>query len=335
MKVCDPTRRAHIAVLIVNVRVAEFESDKPATPSTMEYESDNGNTAINIVNLTQSSADAVLPIDESTVSPSGASRSQVRNKDMDAYPVTPSTSLGLGDEIYRGVSESFIAIAQILADQVLSYSDIDNQEELLPQEDQPSFEMALPFEDPLKIVLADLFSHEETCTLEVCASINGNPRATAQVPKAIARPIQRKQDSVMASNDAAGSSSSISEISIPHARVMRGDALMDISSTALQFWEELGLSPSSGPKNITAFCVHPDSEMVRRGVGSLMRSISAVYQSFRLGTHTCGNEDVGEYSDGLIPVPLDHRSMEDAASEIDTVCGHLGIYSCKLRWQQC
>ncbi|MCJ1477765.1 mediator of RNA polymerase II transcription subunit 13 [Lambiella insularis] len=299
------------------------ESDGIVTPITMDVQSDHDNIAISTVNLSHISADAI-PVDENSLPPSATTRTQFQDKGVGGYPASPSASLDSTDEIYCGNDETFITIAQILADQLLLYSSIDDQEDLMPDETQPSVRAGLFFEDPLKSALADLFSHDEICTLEECASLSENPRTLAQLQKATARPVPRKQDSVLASSDATGSSSCTVELRAPHVRVMRGDASMDISSTALQFWEELGLSPFLGPKNITVFCVYPDSEMICRGSASFMRSLGTAYQSFRLGSYTCGNETVIDWPHGLVPVSLNRNSMEDAAMEIDKVCRSLG-----------
>ena len=240
-------------------------------------------------------------------------------------PLLESSSADLFQKVYQGHDEKYIQVAQILADQLLAYSKAESEVDFLPELGTKIASVTIPFEDPLKRIIRRLFSHDEICTLEVCASLFDVPHGTGPLPKAIARPVQRKQDSTRGVHDTS-TYPFIASMATPNLRVIRGDTLMDISSTALHFWEELGLSPCMGSKDITAFCIYPQTEMVRRGSSSFVRLVSSTFQSLRLGVYNCGSEKLQEFPEGLVPVSLTSCDIEGAMQQIDTVCESLGMH---------
>ncbi|MCJ1282308.1 mediator of RNA polymerase II transcription subunit 13 [Xylographa opegraphella] len=227
-------------------------------------------------------------------------------------------------QVYRGHDGKFIQVAQILADQLLAYSKADTHDEFFPILGTINVYAGVPFEDPLRNILDEMFPRDEICTLEACAGLSDGPRGAVTLPKVVVRPTPKKQDSVRGPSQIAGYPS-ITCLASPDLRVLRGDTLMDISSTALQFWEELGLSPCMGPKDVISFCVYPHTEMVRRGTASFMNLVSSVFQSLRLGACSCGSEILDEFPIGLVPVSLNTYDIESAMKEIDIVCEYLGM----------
>ena len=241
------------------------------------------------------------------------------------HDASPTDPVDLTTQIYYGHDEKFIQVAQILADQLLVYSKVEAHDEFFPELGTKNIHVGVQFEDPLRDVLGDLFPRDEICTLETCAGLSESPRGTGALPKVVPRPFNRKQDAVRGPIDTA-SCPSITSLGTPNLRVIRGDTLMDISSTALHFWEELGLNPCMGPKDVTAFCVYPGIETVRRGSATFMNLVSSTFQCLRLGAYSCGCETLDEYPEGLVPVSLEAHDIEGAMQEIDAVCEYLGTY---------
>ncbi|MCJ1405503.1 mediator of RNA polymerase II transcription subunit 13 [Xylographa trunciseda] len=310
----------------------EFESDQDY--GTNEARTPNSSTAYDV-------HEAITDIGKNQVPQTPLS--PIDNKDIntnsETLPVVPQMSPGMNElptnsslqsslaelpqQVYRGHDAKFIQIAQILADQLLAYAKADDHDEFFPDLGATVACHGVPFEDPLRDILGGLFSHDEICTLEACAGLSEVPRGTCLIPKTVPRPVQRKQDSVRGPHDVP-SCPSISSLISPNLRVARGDTLMDISSTALQFWEELGLSPCMGSKDVTAFCVYPQTEMVQRGSASFMKLVSSTFQSLRLGAYSCGSKMLDEFPEGLVPVSLNAHDIEGAMQEIDAVCEYLG-----------
>ena len=237
---------------------------------------------------------------------------------------------GLGTGLYTGHDENFIRVAQIMADQLTVYSMIKTSDRPFTSiEATPSFKYT-QYDDPLGSIVPALFPQSEICTLESWASTGETHRGVIAPAKALIRPMQRRVDSFRGSADQTPSSASIFKLDPPNMRVLRGDALMELSATGLQFWEELGLSPCLGPKNITGYCVYPQTEMIHRGVTSFMDLMSMTYQSLRLGSHRWGHEVMNEFSRGFVSVPVITDSMIVSPVSIAIACERLGTL---LHWK--
>lgn len=101
---------------------------------------------------------------------------------------------------------------------------------------------------------------------------------------------------------------------MPRFRANRGTRTLDLSLHALSFWEELGLSPSRGQKNVTAFFLCPATDGMRRGAGLFMDAIGSTYASLRLGSHSSGSAAVKGHHNGVVALPL---SKEDDSGICD------------------
>ena len=108
-------------------------------------------------------------------------------------------------------------------------------------------------------------------------------------------------------------------------RVQRMQAQIDISTPALQFWEELGLAPASSEKNIIAFCICPESKFVEERVMCFLDSVSSTYQSCNLGAHHLGFGSAG-HGGALISVPTSSNATEAFIERLFEACGMLGKY---------
>lgn len=236
-----------------------------------------------------------------------------------------------GSGLYTGHDQDFIQVAQIMADQLIVYSTTKSSSQTSTMFEPAALPKTMQYDDPLRSIVPALFPQSEICTLELCASTGETHRGVIVPPKAVIRPFQKRVESARGSVDLAPSSASVLHIGTPYIRVLRGDALMELSATGLQFWEELGLSPCLGPKDITGYCVYPHTEMIHRGVSSFMDLLSMTYQSLRLGTHKWGHETLSEFSVGFVPVPLSDDSMVFSPSSIDVACEGLGMYFLRSR----
>lgn len=98
---------------------------------------------------------------------------------------------------------------------------------------------------------------------------------------------------------------------------------MEISTPALHFWEELGLAPVSGSKNVTAFCVYPDHDAMRLSVSTFLDTLGISYQSCKLGLHVRGS-GLQHFQQGLVPVPIKDSSPSQILQSITSVCELLG-----------
>ncbi|KAL8787851.1 MAG: hypothetical protein Q9195_007591 [Heterodermia aff. obscurata] len=113
------------------------------------------------------------------------------------------------------------------------------------------------------------------------------------------------------------------KMKIPLAHVRRMDSQIDISISALQFWEELGLAPTSTEKNVTVHCIHPESQYIGERVVCFLESVKNAYQSCKLGTHRMGVNLTG-HDRLLTAVPMSSSDTAYASDKLFEACESLG-----------
>ncbi|KAL1410803.1 hypothetical protein Q8F55_001745 [Vanrija albida] len=79
-----------------------------------------------------------------------------------------------------------------------------------------------------------------------------------------------------------------------------GSSIMRIGAAALRYWRELGLSPGGGPKAIKAFVVCEPGDDATAVAKDFLRDISETYESYNLGTHTAGEDELA--TDGVVAI---------------------------------
>lgn len=78
--------------------------------------------------------------------------------------------------------------------------------------------------------------------------------------------------------------SNLYQIPCPHLEVRRADVKLSLLPTAVTFWENLGLAPSSGSKDINAVCVCPKWAGMIDNAQTFLGRLKSVYETLKLGT---------------------------------------------------
>ncbi|KAL6875044.1 mediator complex subunit 13 C-terminal domain-containing protein [Trichoderma novae-zelandiae] len=111
--------------------------------------------------------------------------------------------------------------------------------------------------------------------------------------------------------------SNLYQIPSTHLEVQRADMKLSVLPSAVLFWESLGLSPSSGSKNISSICVFPGWPGMGDNVQTFLDRTKSVYEFLKLGTF-----DVmplgADMEAGLLPYEVDRITTSPDA----TVTGH-------------
>ncbi|KAJ5042556.1 mediator complex subunit 13 N-terminal-domain-containing protein [Bipolaris maydis] len=178
----------------------------------------------------------------------------------------PDPAYEVPDEKPLSAKDS-ISITQIVTDQLVSTT-LD-----MLSEDPPirsEFNNDAVAETPWYKVIKNLFPTATDCDLPTLAGVNEVFQDYAALAKAQQRPPARKSDS---------------------------PAVTGVTS----FWETLGLSPISHPKNIVTFCVYPHSDAIRPCLESFLLNLQLAYDGCKLGNHS-RVETAVEYEGGLVPV---------------------------------
>ncbi|EHK23819.1 uncharacterized protein TRIVIDRAFT_112408, partial [Trichoderma virens Gv29-8] len=111
--------------------------------------------------------------------------------------------------------------------------------------------------------------------------------------------------------------SNLYQIPSPHLEVQRADTKLSVLPSAVSFWESLGLSPSSGSKNINAICVFPGWPGMGDNVKTFLDRIKSVYEFLKLGTFEVMHLGA-DMEAGLLPYEIDRITTSPDA----TVTGH-------------
>lgn len=99
---------------------------------------------------------------------------------------------------------------------------------------------------------------------------------------------------------------------MPHLEVRRSESMLSVLSTAVMFWESLGLSPVSGAKSVMAACVFPNWAGVADNVGTFLSNMKSMYELLRLGTFE--EVDLSEQTPGQLPFEVDCISTSPDAT---------------------
>ncbi|KAJ5773286.1 Mediator complex subunit Med13 [Penicillium paradoxum] len=116
------------------------------------------------------------------------------------------------------------------------------------------------------------------------------------------------------------SKSFISRLSPPYVRVRRGKEYLEALPPAISFWETFGLEPAHGPKNISAYCIHPQAASNAADV--FLRRLGLLYQSCNLGSHNRG-ENCLSFERGLKTWQTETSSYESMMRVLKRTCEEL------------
>ena len=216
--------------------------------------------------------------------------------------------------------EQRIQLAQLITDQSIHYASLAEPWTLRFKTrggDCPS-----TADDPLQTATSTLFPGSERCTLAECAELGATAVRHSTLRSTISS-MSKDQGASQPKSDSSLSGSTIN-LAAPDFRVKRGETILDILPIALDFWEELSLSPRLGAKDVIAFCICPDLEHWKRGASSFLTSVSHTYQSLKLGNFEVGHQTASGFQSGLVPYPLTSRLPDTAVPEIHEVCAGFG-----------
>ncbi|PVI02871.1 hypothetical protein DM02DRAFT_653184 [Periconia macrospinosa] len=238
------------------------------------------------------------------------------NQSTPNTPVSPpDISMDMLDEKPLSGKDS-IAVAQIVTAQVVSATlDILNEQQNRCLDD---FTHHIPSESIWHEAIRAIFPAATNCNVTSFAAIQDVFPDLSQT-KGQQRPPPRKPN-----EGPATLSHHMHHINPPHIRVRRSDVLWDLLPPALAFWEPLGLSPSSPPKNVVAFTVYPNSESLKLCVNNFMVNTQLAYDNCRLGSHT-RVDTIPEYEGGLVPCKISNWTSTRAVFKaLRDTCVQLG-----------
>ena len=111
----------------------------------------------------------------------------------------------------------------------------------------------------------------------------------------------------------------------PQLEVRRSDSKLTVHPSAINFWDNLGLSPSKGNKDVSAVCVHPSYDGVAENAIIFLDQMHSLYESSRLGSHD--KIDTKDLPNGLIPFTVDPAPQINKAHQLSTLKETMGRLS--------
>jgi len=228
--------------------------------------------------------------------------------------------------IFVGKDRSFIQVAQMVAHQAVSGTNSPRAfTNSFPEKDSLDMTgLGQQFEEVLASVFSKWGNVSKQCTLKDFVELEDHDSISASrnqdhPPPRPPKPLYPTRATPMMGQ-------AVCKFPGPYTCVQRTGTPIDIAASALRFWEELGLAPSHGRKNVTAFCTFP-AESVQDHVLTFLNMMKGAYQSCNLGLHDLGD---GEQSSGLFPTPMDDSKLEDCSSLFYFACAGVGKLLGKL-----
>ncbi|RMY63864.1 hypothetical protein D0863_10224 [Hortaea werneckii] len=236
------------------------------------------------------------------------------------------------EDLYIGVTKlDLVYIAQLVGEQAVSCTkSILKQLEYLPSADECLCSTACMTRGIVSSLLGRLLPGMNDCDLSSLALVREPPSRTAQ--QAPSRPGQPRPPPPRF--ESANLGPDMMSLAPPYVRIHRGNDPYEMLPPALSFWEPLSLSPSSGAKDIRAYCIFPLNEDLQRLVDNFLSDLGTTYENSRLGSHAHirnVEEDIegDDYEDGLVPVDLgdeSDNSMSSALQAYHSTCNEFGRF---------
>ncbi|KAH9986774.1 hypothetical protein BJV77DRAFT_1027850 [Russula vinacea] len=102
-----------------------------------------------------------------------------------------------------------------------------------------------------------------------------------------------------------GGKPSLEQLEPPFFSVAKSEAVIQVLSSALRFWDKLGLSPRAGKKDVCAFVFFEESDEARvDAVDKWLQWVSSTYTRHNFGEHERG-KSTSCVRNGLIPVKFE------------------------------
>ena len=212
--------------------------------------------------------------------------------------------------------EGFVEVAQMFVDQV-SQSTLNSHNNDTPPNDERETELA----SVICGAISQAFDDAIHCDLfDYATSIKDTPGQLARFADKAG--INRAETESRSSDQGRGM---VYRLPPPHLSVQRAKVKLEVLPPALPFWETFGFEPSSGDKDIDAFCIYPDSANIKAGATAFLKRLSEVYISCKLGVHDAGYGD-DDLSSGLVSwdVSGSDGETELVMEELRNSCDSLG-----------
>lgn len=229
---------------------------------------------------------------------------------------------------YHGNDRDFMRIAQLVIEQLSLGT--DSLSDIARSLESPYYQSIIggikAVKDPLQTVVRQIFPQSEQWNLHQLVTSEREAREPLEgiIKETSLSRASQKENVLMPKLPGSPGHFNVSfPLSYPFARIRRNQKPIDIAGSALQFWEELGLEPAHGTKNILALYIYPAVYSIRERLCAFATMIGSSYQNCKLGTHESISNLAG-YPNGLVPVLSGNGSIAEKAAQLNLLCEKLG-----------
>ncbi|KAG9247189.1 mediator complex subunit 13 C-terminal-domain-containing protein [Calycina marina] len=106
-------------------------------------------------------------------------------------------------------------------------------------------------------------------------------------------------------------------IASPRLEVRRSELKLTVLPSAINFWDNLGLGPCRGNKDVSAVCIYPDFDGVAENANMFLTQMRSAYESLRLGSHD--RISSGSLPNGTIPFTVDPAPQINKGHQLSTL----------------
>lgn len=218
---------------------------------------------------------------------------------------------------YTLTDAEYIAAAQILGDQAISYTlrypnDGNRHNGSLEENIKATYTPDLIRQDIVQAA-KKYFKGASSYTLSNFLDIQGVPRQLAGMNRLPPRPVQSSQGSQGSQGSTPAKSNPIFPLPSPHLQLRRSDSRLSVLPSALPFWDVLGLAPRGNSKQVTSLCVFPKAVGMSESADLFLENIRSAYETRRLGSHERLN--IEGCANGLLPIELGGQATRFASDQ--------------------
>lgn len=223
---------------------------------------------------------------------------------------------------YNGSDRRFIQVAQIVVEQLVLHTEFTSELSCLSL-DYSQWNGPILHEYSSQETMSQLCPRSERCNLKNYFSIEKGVSESVIREIALGRPSQRDQPPNPKPKTLPKVQSDVIKLPAPFTRIQRNQIPMELLAPALYFWEELGLGPSHGEKDVLAICICPAIDSALQGAVIFLDMLGSAYQSCKLGSHKIAPDSIG-CCNGMLPASIGDGSFINVMDQLNEICEKLG-----------
>jgi mediator of RNA polymerase II transcription subunit 13 len=239
------------------------------------------------------------------------------------WSLTPYVTSPEPDVPPNGLSDhECIVTAQILADQAASGSlRLPGQQDHTSNDPLEQLTATRRLMSGLSKATEKCFKDVQNCSMRSYLDIQGIPA----INPALRLPPRPMPNPRAANPSTPQRPANIFLIQPPQLEVRRGDSKLAVLPPAIQFWDNLGLAPFTGGKDVNAVCIYPGIDGMAENADNFLDQMRGSYESLRFGFHD--RLISNDLPNSLLHFPIDGTNQANGMLNLTTLKEIMGRLS--------